>query len=245
MQTPNNNTFESFIVGASNRQAYAAALAVAQQSDQASNPLFIYGPPGCGKTHLLDAIANRQKEMNPSTRYKYTTGKQFFTQFIRAVQKGESLEAFRQKYEDTDILLVDDLEGLQRTEKGLEEFFQIFGNRLRDGRQVVLTSALAPRLLTGFAERYRSRMGWGLIAPIEPPNLLIRLKILEHLAQQQELTIESDALEYIALNLSQDVRQLENAINELRFDAAQWNTSSITLKKARETLDTKTPAKNK
>jgi len=232
-----NYTFKSFVIGHSNRMAHAAALAVAEAPAKAYNPLFIYGGSGLGKTHLLHAIGHYAYNLYPNTRIKYLNAENFFTDYINSVATGEGMPAFRRRYRDIDILLIDDIQFLQGKEKGQEEFFHTFEALYGSNRQIVLTSDLPPKQLNGFEERYRSRFGWGLIANVQKAELETRIAILRRKSEDQNprLNIGNDVLDYIASKITTNIRDLEGALTRV----AAWaslNHQPVTIDLADEVL---------
>ena len=205
-------TFDQFVIGDSNRLAHAAALTVAEMPSDAYNPLFICGPPGVGKTHLLSAIANLLAAHNPGLTVRATTGESFTNEFLGALG-GRSTEGFKARFRDVDVLLVDDVQFLERKAKTEEEFFHTF-NALHDGgRQVVLTSDRPPRDLQALEDRLRERFEAGLVADVAPPDLATRLAILRKRAQHDGVRLADEAaLETIAEHVQSNVRALEGAL---------------------------------
>jgi chromosomal replication initiator protein len=205
-------TFDQFVIGDSNRLAHAAALTVAEMPADAYNPLFICGPPGVGKTHLLSAIANLLATHNPNLTVRATTGEAFTNEFLGALG-GHSTESFKRRFRDVDVLLVDDVQFLERKAKTEEEFFHTF-NALHDGgRQVVLTSDRPPRDLQALEDRLRERFAAGLVADISPPDLATRLTILRKRARHDGVELAGEgALHAIAEHVQSNVRALEGAL---------------------------------
>jgi chromosomal replication initiator protein len=205
-------TFDQFVIGDSNRLAHAAALAVAEMPAQAYNPLFIYGPPGVGKTHLLSAIANLLLSHNPGLSVRCTTGEAFTNAFLGALHDGHT-EHFKAAFRDVDILLMDDVQFLERKTKTEEEFFHTFNSLHDGGRQVVLTSDRPPHDLQALEDRLRERFQAGLVADIAPPDLPTRLAILRKRAHHDQIRLpDEQALHVIAEHVRSNVRALEGAL---------------------------------
>ncbi len=210
------NTFDTFIIGESNRFAHAAALAVAESPGMNYNPLFIYGGTGLGKTHLLHAIVNLIRRTS-SLRASYTTSEQFTNEFIEAIRADRRAE-FRERYRSTDILLIDDVQffsaGAERTQ---EEFFHTFNSLYQANKQVVIASDRPPKAIAALEDRLRSRFQWGLTIDIKPPDLETRIAILRNKSERSNLSVPADVLEYIATAIQENIRELEGALN--RVDA--------------------------
>ena len=206
------HTFEQFVIGDSNRLAHAAALTVAEMPASAYNPLFIYGPPGVGKTHLLHAIAALTARHSPETRVRLTSGEEFTNAFLEALT-GRSTDTFKRRYRDVDVLLVDDVQFLERKTRTEEEFFHTF-NALHDvGAQIVLTSDRPPHDLSAVEQRLRERFQSGLVADVAPPDLGTRMAILHKRAASDGIPLQDDrALARIAARVTTDVRALEGAL---------------------------------
>ncbi len=207
-------TFENFIVGNSNRFAHAAALNVADNVGMKINPLFIYGPSGLGKTHLMYAIANRALKRKPGMKVVYVKGEEFLNQLIIAIQKGWN-QAFRQKYRSADMLLIDDIQFIAGKEGTQMEFFHTFDALYEDHKQIILTSDRPPRELTSLEERIRSRFEAGLLADIQPPDYELRLAILKNKIGQNHIDVPTDVVDFLARNLQENIRQLEGVIKKL------------------------------
>lgn len=207
-------TFENFIVGNSNRFAHAAALNVADNVGMKINPLFIYGPSGLGKTHLMYAIANRALKRKPDIRVIYVKGEEFLNQLVIAIQHGWT-QSFRQKYRNADMLLIDDIQFIAGKEGTQMEFFHTFDALYEDHKQIILTSDRPPRELTSLEERIRSRFEAGLLADIQPPDYELRLAILQNKISQNNIDVPTDVVDFLARNLQENIRQLEGVIKKL------------------------------
>ena len=205
-------TFESFIVGSSNRLAYAAAQAAAQNPGEGYNPLFIYGGSGLGKTHLLQAIGHALKAKSASV--LYVSGEQFTNEFIDAIRHKRTDE-FRNKYRSVDALMVDDIQFISGKEQTEESFFHTFNELHNSNRQIVVTSDKLPQSLPGMEERLRSRFEWGLTVDIQPPDLETRLAILQSKAEQAKTEVSLDVLELIAQQARRNIRELEGSLNRI------------------------------
>lgn len=204
-------TFDTYVTGSSNRLPHASAIAVAEAPAKAYNPLFIYGGSGLGKTHLLHAIGHYARRLYPSIRVKYVSSEEFVSDFIASVADGR-MDAFKRRYREVDILLVDDIQFLQGKEQTLEEFFHTFNALHTANKQVVLTSDQPPKALGGFEERLRSRFEWGLLADVQPPDFETRTAILSRKASAEGLDLPADVLEYIASRVTTNIRELEGAL---------------------------------
>jgi chromosomal replication initiator protein len=229
-------TFEQFVIGDSNRLAHAAALTVAEMPAQAYNPLFMYGPPGVGKTHLLSSIANLLSLHNPELSVRCTTGESFTNEFLSALSEGTA-EAFKARFRDIDVLLMDDVQFLERKTRTEEEFFHTFNALHDDGRQIVVSSDRAPHDLQALEDRLRERFQAGLVADIQPPGLATRLAILRKRAHHDDVQlVDEEALMVIAERVDANVRALEGAL--IRVVAFSSLTGrALTTDLAREVLD--------
>ena len=212
-------TFDTFVPGSSNRFAHAAALAVAESPGKTYNPLFIYGDSGLGKTHLLHAIGHYTRQIKPQTRVRYVNSEEFTNDFINSIRDDRSL-SFKRTYREVDVLLVDDIQFLQGKEQTLEEFFHTFNALHNAGKHVVITSDVSPRHLKGIEERMRTRFEWGLMTDVQPPDLETRIAILRKKAQADDVKAPPDVLEYIASNITSNIRELEGALIRVTAFAA-------------------------
>ena len=212
-----NYTFETFVVGNNNRFAQSAALAVAESPGEAYNPLYIYGGPGLGKTHLMHSIGHFILEQKPDTKVIYVTSEEFTNEVIESIRNGNasSMTKFRDKYRKVDVLMIDDIQFIIGKESTQEEFFHTFNALQTQGKQIILTSDKPPKEMETLEERIRSRFEWGLMADIGVPDYETRMAILRKKAESDNFNINDEILNYIANNIKSNVRELEGALNKL------------------------------
>lgn len=234
-----NYTFDNFVVGNSNRLAHATALAVAQSPGELYNPLFLYGSSGLGKTHLMQAIGNYITE-NSDKKVLYVSSEEFTDDYTQMCRDSEYTEFFKNKYRSIDVLIIDDIQYLAARQKTQEEFFHTFNFLHHDNKQIIISSDRSPNDLKLLEDRLNSRFGWGLILDIFPPDLELRKKILQKKIQANNLlpVIEDEVIDYIAANVSNDVRSLEGAINRLMAVSFMMSYDKITLPIAVDALKT-------
>lgn len=207
-------TFDNFVVGPSNRFAHGASLAVSKTPGQVYNPLFIYGPSGVGKTHLLYAIANGIRRAKPDANIVYIKGDEFTNELIAAIASGKNVE-FRNKYRETDLFLIDDIQFIAGKESTQEEFFHTFNKLYEEHKQIVMTSDRKPGDMLTLEDRLRTRFEWGLLADIQPPDYETRMAILKNKAKSLGLDLSDEVCNYIAVNITNNVRQLEGVVKKL------------------------------
>ena len=228
-------TFEHFVIGASNRFAHAAALSVAENPARSYNPLFIYGPAGLGKTHLLHAIGNYVRDVHKLQRVRYVSTETLMNEFVDSIRSNTS-NAFRRRYREVEVLLVDDIQFLERSQQLQEEFFHTFNSLHAAGNQIVISSDRPPKQIPRLEDRLRTRLEWGLITDVSPPEFETRLAILRMKAESENLAgIPSEVLDFIASNISDNVRELEGAL--IRVAAySSLNRSPLTEEIAKQVL---------
>ncbi|MBQ6840486.1 MAG: chromosomal replication initiator protein DnaA [Bacilli bacterium] len=212
-----NYTFETFVVGNNNRFAQSASLAVAESPGETYNPLYIYGGPGLGKTHLMHSIGHFILDQNPNAKVIYVTSEQFTNEVIESIRNGNasSMTKFRDKYRTVDVLMIDDIQFIIGKESTQEEFFHTFNALQTQGKQIILTSDKPPKDMETLEERIRSRFEWGLMADIGIPDYETRMAILRKKAENDNFYIDDEILNYIANNIKSNVRELEGALNKL------------------------------
>jgi chromosomal replication initiator protein len=208
------DTFEAFVAGASNRFAHAAALSVAERPAKSWNPLFIYGGPGLGKTHLLHAIGHFVRENYPSLRLRYASAETFTNEFIDALRSNRT-NHFKRHYRECDVMLIDDIQFMEGKESTKEEFFHTFNTLHSASRQIVITSDRPPKSLTTLEDRLRSRFEWGLVTDVQPPELETRIAILRKKAEREPTPVPDEVLEFIATNVRDNIRILEGALHRV------------------------------
>lgn len=220
-------TFDTFVIGSSNRFAHAASVAAAEAPAKAYNPLFIHGGSGLGKTHLLHAIGHYTHRLYEGSRVRYVSSEEFTNEFINSIRDGKA-DGFRRRYRDVDVLLVDDIQFLENKEQTQEEFFHTFNTLHNSDKQIVISSDRPPRQLTTLEDRMRSRFEWGLLTDVQPPELETRIAILRKKAAQEGLAAPPEVLEFIASKISTNIRELEGAL--IRVTAfASLNRQSVDL----------------
>ncbi len=227
-------TFDNFVVGASNRFAHAAAMAVAEQPGSQYNPLFIYADAGLGKTHLLHAVGHQRSEIAPGSVVRYVTSETFFNEFINGIRR-KRMDEFKARYRTIDVLLLDDVQFFDGKEQILEEFFHTFNSLYEAGKQLVITSDRHPKHLTTLEDRLRSRFEWGLLTDIQTPDVETRLAILRSNAEYAPTPVPQEVLQFIAESVSTNVRELEGALTRVTAYAALTH-ERITLDMAEEVL---------
>ena len=208
------STFDTFVVGSSNRFAHAAALAVAEQPGMAYNPLFLYGGVGLGKTHLMHAIGHFIQDHFPNMRMLYLPSEMFTNELVAAIKNNKNVE-FRNRFRNVDVLMLDDIQFIAGRDSTQEEFFHTFNVLHAAGKQIILSSDKPPKEMETLEERFRSRFEWGLIADIQPPDYETRMAILRKNAESCDLEIDEEIIKYIATNIKSNIRELEGAFNKI------------------------------
>ena len=230
--------FDTFVVGNNNKFAHSACLAVAESPGSAYNPLFIYGGPGLGKTHLMHSIGHFILEQNPNMKVLYVTSESFTNEVIESIRSGNAtaMTRFREKYRTVDVLMVDDVQFIIGKESTQEEFFHTFNVLHSAGKQIVLSSDKPPKEMETLEERFRSRFDWGLIADIQAPDYETRMAILKKNADYYNKKIDDEIFQYIATNIKSNIRELEGAFNRIIAKSKIENQSEITLALAEDAL---------
>ena len=232
-----NYVFDTFVVGKNNRFAHSAALAVAESPGDVYNPLYIYGGPGLGKTHLMQSIGHFILEQDPDKKVLYVTSEEFTNEVIESIRSGNaaSMTKLREKYRNVDVLMVDDVQFIIGKESTQEEFFHTFNALHAAHKQIILSSDKPPKEMETLDERFRSRFEWGLIADIQPPDYETRMAILRKNAETYDRQIDEEIIKYIATNIKSNIRELEGAFNKI-IAFAKLNKVDLTLSLAEEAL---------
>lgn len=232
-------TFDSFVVGPSNQFAYSAALAVAENSGDKYNPLFLYGGVGLGKTHLLHAIGNHIKKNNPRAKILYVPTEQFTNELIYAIRnsKEKDLNAeFREKYRNADVLMLDDIQFVAGKAGTQDAIFHTFNDLYQSGKKIILSSDRPPKEIATLEERLRTRFEWGLITDIQPPDIETRIAILQKKAQQENYLVGNDVIKFIAERVESNIREMEGLLSKVMFYAQLVGKTSVNEDVAREAL---------
>jgi chromosomal replication initiator protein DnaA len=227
-------TFDTFVVGNSNRIAHAAAQAVAKAPGHAYNPLFLYGGVGLGKTHLMHAIGHEVKENYPTARVLYVTSETFTNELIEAIRMGKNAE-FRHRFRNVDLLMIDDVQFIANRQSVQEEFFNTFNTLHNAGKQIVISSDRPPKEIANLEERIRSRLEGGLITDVQEPDIETRIAILRNKAQQEGRTVDDSIIQFIAEHVPNNIRQLEGSLTKVFF-YSNLKEEPITMSLAREAL---------
>lgn len=236
-------TFESFVIGNSNRFAHAACVAVAESPAKAYNPLFLYGGVGLGKTHLMHAIGHQINKNTPGSKIIYLSSETFMNEMINSI-KDDTNEAFRNKYRNVDVLLIDDIQFIQDKESTQEEFFHTFNALHNANKQIIISSDRPPKDIPTLEDRLRSRFEMGLITDIQPPDYETRIAILRKKSQEDNKNVPDEVIEYVAKNINSNIRELEGAITRVSA-YADLNKKPITLQVAEDALHTLLSGKEK
>ena len=231
-----NLSFDTFVVGSSNRMAHAASLAVAEMPGQAYNPLYLYGHSGLGKTHLMNAIGNYALGRNPSLKILYVTSEQFTTELIDAIRTNTTSK-FRDKYRTIDILLIDDIQFIAGKTQTEEEFFHTFNQLHRAGKQIIISGDRPPSEMTALEERIRTRIGEDLICDLQPPDYETRMAILKKRCMAENIELPEFVLEYIAENVINNIRELKGALSRIKAHISFNGISSITPKELEKIIE--------
>lgn len=226
--------FDNFVKGKSNEFAVAAAFSISNRPGSQYNPLMLYGGVGLGKTHLMQAIGNQVQQTSPAMKVMYTSGPDFTTNFVQSI-KTNRIHDFEKKYKSLDILIVDDIQFLEGKESTQDSFFQIFNSLYQVKKQIVLSSDKPPHQLEGLEERLITRFQWGLTVDIQPPDLETRIAILNKKCEKEGINVEYDVLEFIALNIKDNIRSLEGCLKSIIFDS-ELTRSPITLDLAKRNV---------
>lgn len=229
--------FDTFVVGSNNKLAHSAALAVAESPGEAWNPLYLYGGPGLGKTHLMHSIGHFILEQSPDKKILYVSSEEFTNEVIESIRSGNStkMTQLREKYRTVDVLLVDDIQFIIGKDSTQEEFFHTFNTLHNAGKQIVLSSDKPPKEMETLDERFRSRFEWGLMADIQPPDYETRMAILKKNVDLYNNNIDNEILNYIATNVKSNIRELEGALKKV-IAASRLNNIELTMQLAEETL---------
>lgn len=229
--------FDTFVVGSNNKLAHSAALAVAESPGEAWNPLYLYGGPGLGKTHLMHSIGHFILEQNPDKKVLYVNSEEFTNEVIESIRSGNStkMTQLREKYRTVDVLLVDDIQFIIGKDSTQEEFFHTFNTLHNAGKQIILSSDKPPKEMETLDERFRSRFEWGLMADIQPPDYETRMAILKKNVEMYDRNIDDEVLNYIATNIKSNIRELEGALKKV-IAASRLNNIELSINLAEETL---------
>lgn len=233
-QLNKNLTFANFVPGKANELARAAGLQIAENPGNGYNPLFVYGGVGLGKTHLIQAIGNQMLSLNPTARIRYIHAERYVSDMVRAFRH-KAFDDFKHKYDNLDLLLVDDIQFFANKDRTQEEFFYTFNNLIESGKQVILTSDAFPKDMEGIEERLKSRFAWGLTVLLEPPDTEMRVAILMDKAQQEGITLEQNIAFFIAKQVRSNVRELEGALKRV-IAYAQFHQQALSIDLAKEAL---------